>query len=154
MASFNKFQQTVQNLGDGQLDLNADSLYLILITSATAPAATDTKYDSTHGPPAWLQASGATEIAAGNGYTAGGTICGSTAYSQSGGTGTLTSNSVVWTASGGSMAAFEYVVCVDESALTSATRPLIGWWSYGSALTLASGETFTVTFASGILTLA
>ena len=29
---------------------------------------------------------------------------------------------------------------------TAPADPLIGWWDYGSSITLASGETFTVDF--------
>jgi len=39
---------------------------------------------------------------------------------------------------------------------TATNKELIGWWDYGSAITLASGETFTVDFdaTNGVLTLA
>ena len=39
---------------------------------------------------------------------------------------------------------------------TSPADPMLGWWDYGSALTLASGETFTVDLdqTGGTLTLA
>lgn len=30
----------------------------------------------------------------------------------------------------------------------------LGWWDYGSEVTLASGETFTVNFGASVLTLA
>lgn len=50
-------------------------------------------------------------------------------------------NEVVWTANGGSIGPFEYAVLYDVSA---ANEDLIGWWSYGSALTINDGETFTV----------
>jgi hypothetical protein len=38
---------------------------------------------------------------------------------------------------------------------TSATQPLIGWWDYGTAITLTNGNTFTVTtdLTNGILTI-
>jgi hypothetical protein len=34
------------------------------------------------------------------------------------------------------------------------TCPLIGYWDYGSPVTLANGETFTIDFGASILTLA
>jgi hypothetical protein len=36
---------------------------------------------------------------------------------------------------------------------TSATQPLIGWWDYGTAITLTNGNTFTVSLGSPILTI-
>nr|NIV10979.1 hypothetical protein [Fodinibius sp.] len=35
---------------------------------------------------------------------------------------------------------------------THASDALIGWWDYGSAITLQDGETFTVDFGTEILT--
>lgn len=97
-----------------------------------------------------------TEISAGNGYTAGGTAVGSTAYSQSSGTASLTGSNVVFTASGGSIGPFRYAVLYNVTAGSASNRPLIGWWDYGSSITLATGETFTVdvTTNTSILTLA
>lgn len=136
MASFNKFNIFVQNVGDGVHDLNSDNINLMLTNSA--PTATNTQY------------SNITEISGGNGYTTGGATIVSTAYSQSSGLATLTGSNVEWTASGGSIGPFRYVVCYD---LTASNKPLIGWWDYGSSITLNSGESFTVNLSSGILTL-
>jgi hypothetical protein len=38
---------------------------------------------------------------------------------------------------------------------TPATKPLIGWWDYGTAITLTNGNTFTVDLdqSNGILTI-
>lgn len=60
---------------------------------------------------------------------------------------------MTFTASGGSIATFRYVVLYNDTATND---ELIGWWDYGSAVTLASGETFTVDFdaATGVLTIA
>ena len=60
-----------------------------------------------------------------------------------------------WTAAGGSIGPFRYAVLYNDSP-TSPADPLIGWWDYGSSITLATGETFTVDFdpTSGVLTLA
>jgi hypothetical protein len=55
-------------------------------------------------------------------------------------------------ASGGSIGPYQYAVLYN---FTSATKPLIGWWDYGTAITLTNGNTFTVTtdLSNGILTI-
>ena len=73
MASFNKFQQFVQDIGRAVLNLNTDTLKDALFN--TAPNTADIKYNGTAGPPAQLQStSNAPEISAGFGYSAGGTL--------------------------------------------------------------------------------
>ncbi len=46
-----------------------------------------------------------------------------------------------WTASGAAFDAFQYVVVYDS---TVAGSPLVGYWNYGSALTLNDGDSFTL----------
>jgi len=60
---------------------------------------------------------------------------------------------VTWTASGGSIGPFRYVVLYNDTQ-TSPADPLIAWWDYGSAVTLADGESFVVDFAASVLTIA
>jgi hypothetical protein len=62
---------------------------------------------------------------------------------------------VVFTASGGSVGPFRYAVLYDDTQ-TSPAKPLIAWWDYGSSITLADTETFTVDFdgTNGVLQLA
>ena len=135
MASFQKFNQFVADVGDKVHNLNSDSL-LVYLTN-TAPVATNTVYNT----PA--------DLASGGGYTAGGTVVGSTAYSQSSGLASLTGSNVVFTATTG-FGPFRYAVLYNN---TAASKQLIGWWDYGSAVTLAASETFTVAFGATILTL-
>jgi hypothetical protein len=58
---------------------------------------------------------------------------------------TVTAKSFTVTASGGSVGPFQYVAVADD---TLASDPLVDWFDYGSAVTLASGETFSVLFNS------
>ena len=131
MASFNKFQQFAYDLCEKVHNLNADGINVAL--SNTAPVAASNKVFAD-----------ITEITAHNGYSAGGasvTPSGGTAS----GTFTLTGTAVTWTASGGTIGPFEYIVLYNTSTSPN-TKPLIGWWDYGSALTLNAGDSFTVQF--------
>ena len=60
---------------------------------------------------------------------------------------------LVLTASGGSVAAFRYVGLFNDTP-TSPADPLILFYDYGSALTLANTETLTIDFANPSITLA
>jgi hypothetical protein len=93
-----------------------------------------------------------TQISAGNGYTSGGADTQNDG-SESSGTLTVTGTDVVWTASGGTIGAFRYVVLYNDTP-TSPADPLIGWWDYGSSITLQDGETFTVDFGASLFTIA
>ena len=139
MASFVKFNAFIENLGRGAINLHTDTLKVALTNTAPTASTDDELADIT-------------QIANGNGYTTGGTAVGSNAYSQTSGTGKLTGNDVVFTASG-SMGPFRYAVLYSD---TSTGDKLIGYWDYGSSITLASGETFTVDFdgSNGILQIA
>lgn len=83
-----------------------------------------------------------TEIAAGNGYTAGGTAT-TVTKSNASGVETLFGTDVVFTASGGSIATFRYAVLYNDTQTVPA-KPLICWWDYGSSIAPAIGQTFTV----------
>jgi hypothetical protein len=137
VAAYNKFQNFVEDLGKGVHQLHAAGHTLKIYLSNAAPSATNTvKADIA-------------EISAGNGYTAGGADT-QNDYTESGGTGTCSAVDVVWTASGGTIGAFRYVILYNDTP-TSPADPLIAWWDYGSSITLAAGETFTVDFASNTL---
>ena len=128
MASFNKFNAFAENVYEGVHDLGADTLKVML--TLTAPTATDAvKADLT-------------EISAGNGYTAGGTTTVQSSSAQTSGTYKLVVADVVFTASGGAIADFRYAVLYNDTP-TSPADALIGYWDYGSTVSLASGETFT-----------
>jgi len=139
MAAFNKFNQFVADVANKVHNLGSDTLKVML--SNTAPAATNAiKTDIT-------------EIAAGNGYTAGGAQATLVSSAQSSGTYTLKLNNVTFTASAGSIGPFRY--CVLYNA-TPANGNLIGWYDYGTALTVTSSNSFQVQFdaVNGVLQLA
>lgn len=133
MAAYNKFNAFVADICSKVHNLGSDALKVML--SNVAPVATNAiKTDIT-------------DIAAGNGYSAGGNAVTVTTASQTSGTYTLAANQVVFTSNTGDMAAFRYVVLYNS---TPANGNLVAWWDYGSALTLhgANGDTFTVQFNS------
>jgi len=141
MAAFNKFNQFVEDVAKGVHNLATGTLKVLLTN--TAPVATN------------AIKSALTEISAGNGYTAGGTAPSITSAVQTSGTFKLVLGDVVFTASGGSIGPFRYAVLYNDTP-TSPADPLIGWWDYGSSITLADGESFTVDYdpTTGVLTLA
>jgi len=128
MASFNKYQCFVENVAEKVHNLGSDILKIALTNTAPNLATHTVLADIT-------------EIGAGNGYAAGGATVTITASSQSGGTYKLVGNDVVFTASGGSIAAFRYAVLYNS---TAAGGPLIGEWDSGAAQTITIGNTFTV----------
>lgn len=140
MAVFNKFNSFVEALAEKKHDLGADTLKVML--TLTAPVATNTvKADLT-------------EIAAGNGYTAGGATAAITSSAQTSGTYKLVlADPATWTAVGGAIANFRYAVLYND---TATNKELIGWWDYGSTVTVNTGETFKVAFdpTNGVLTVA
>lgn len=140
MASFVKHNNFVQNLGRKVFNLHTDTLKIVLSNTAINASTVN-------------QLSDITQISGGNGYTTGGITVASTAYSHTSGTGKLTGTDLVITASGGSIGPFRYAALVDDTATNKET---IGHWDYGSSITLAAGETFTVDFdgTNGILTVA
>jgi hypothetical protein len=90
------------------------------------------------------------EIAGGNGYTAGGADV-QNAASTVAGVISVVGTDVTWTASGGGIGPFRYVVLYNDTP-TSPADPLIQYWDYGSSITLAAGESFTTDFGSSLFT--
>lgn len=136
MAAYNKFQVFVEHLTNKVHDLfgstpNIDDVKIYLSNTAPNAATMAVKADLP-------------EISAGNGYTAGGASV-TPVGSRSGGTMTLSGTKVTWTASGGPIGPFRYVVLYNDTP-TAPADPLIAWWDRGSSLTLSAGESFSVKF--------
>ncbi len=137
MASFVKFHQFVEDLGLGVHNLDTGALKIYLSNAAPSQSLDAVKTDLA-------------EITNQNGYTAPVDVTG--VWSESGGTATLAGTDITITATG-AVGPFQYAVLYNDTP-TSPADPLIGYWDYGSAITLANGETFTVDFGASILTLA
>jgi hypothetical protein len=138
MATFNKFNLFVQALVRKQHNFNSDLIRFALTN--TTPVATNSVLADI------------TQIAGSGGYTAGGapspTGLASSSANASGPPAVETvsvaaSPAISWTATGGGMT-FQWVVAYNDTATND---NLVGFWNYGSALTLsgANGDTFTVT---------
>lgn len=138
MAAYQKFDSFVEVLAEKGHNLGSDVLKVILTN--TAPVAGNTVRANI------------TQIAPGNGYTTDGEVAAQSSSGQVAGTYKLVIADVQWSATG-PMGPFRYAVLYNESA---AADELIGFWDYGSAITLANGDVFVVDFdaTSGVLTLA
>jgi len=138
MATFNKFQAFVEALAEKVHNLGSDQLAVALCAAGNAPVATNSVL-------ADLTQISYTNLSSRNITTL--------TSAQSSGTYKLTLQDLVLTASGGSVAAFRYVVIYND---TSASDNLIGWYDYGSALTLNDGDTLTIDFdgTNGVLQVA
>lgn len=128
MSAFNKIDAFVENLAEGVHDLGSDALK-VLLTNAD-PSAGSVKADLT-------------EISPGSGYTAGGNALTGITSAQASGTYSLKAAKTTFTASGGSIGPFRYAVLYNDTP-TDPADPLIGYWDYGSSITLADGETLDV----------
>lgn len=144
MVTFNKFNQFVEDLAKKvhKFDTagnSGDQLVIALCAAANAPVATNTVLAN-------LTQISYTNCSSRNVTTS--------ASAQTSGTYKLTCTDLVLTASG-TVGPFRYVVLYNDTP-TSPADPLIGWWDYGSDITLANGETFTIDFdnANGVLQLA
>ena len=143
MATFQLFHEFKKYLGDGTIDLDTHTFKVMLSNTAPTVGTNTIKSDIT-------------EISAGNGYTAGGATLTSVTWAETGsGTGVWrwTSADFSWTASGGSIATFQYIVIYDDS-VASPVKPLVGYWDYGSALSVTVGNSFASSIgANGIIEL-
>lgn len=141
MAAFNKYNAFMDQVSKAGHNLQTAS-YKVALTNTAPVGATDTVWSGTVYPPP----------AAAAGYPAGG------------GTPTVTSAAVVaglfrliladfmFSATGGSIGPFQYVILYNASAANA----LVGFYDYGSPVMLNNGATFTVDFdgTNGVFTLA
>ena len=121
---FNSFKEAIS---EKVHNLSSDTLKYMLTN--TAPVLTNTVKANI------------TEISAGFGYTAGGATVTVSSSSQSGGTYSLVVNSASFTAAGGSIGPFRYIVLYNDTAIND---ELIGYLDYGTSYTLPDTQVFTI----------
>jgi hypothetical protein len=131
VATFVFFDEFKPNVTSGAINLATHTLAVALSNTAPNAATMDELADIT-------------QITAANGYSAGGSDLASGAWAETGaGTGIwrYTSAQEVFTASGGSIGPFRYVILYSN---TSTGDKLIGYLDYGSSISITDGNTFTV----------
>lgn len=123
-AAYNKVSAAIEPLLE-QINAGSDSWAVALAVSVPASAAF---------------VAGTTDLATGGGYTQGGNAATVSSATQTAGTYKLVLNSpATWTASGGGFT-FRYALLVN-----STNNIVLAYWDYGSAQTLAAGDTIAVT---------
>lgn len=135
MATFTKINSFVEKLAEKSFNLGSDTLTVAL---------TNTAHNA-----AWTQLSDLTQIS----YTnLSSRVITTSTSSQTSGTYKLVVADLVLTASG-AVGPFQYVYIYDDTATND---ELIAYYDYGSAVTMASGDTFTIDFdaTNGLLQIA
>lgn len=142
MAAYQKYEVFVEDLVRGVHAFDTQVFKVLLSNTAPNLATNNIRAD-------------ANEIAAGNGYSSGGATTTMT-VSRSGGTAKVTASDVSFTAAGGAIATFRYVIVYNDTATSPAgADPLICMFDFGSAVNITSGNTFTVDFdaTNGLFTI-
>ena len=136
---FNAFHSFVEALAEKKHDLGADVLKVALTN--TAPVASNTVLANI------------TQIANGNGYVTGGNAAAAVTSAQTDGTYKLVRGDVAFTCDRARSGRSVMRCCTTTRAVND---ELIGWWDYGSSISLGNGDTFTVDLdaTNGVLTLA
>src|ERR1035437_8222658 len=144
MAAFSKFNATAADLMHGVHNLSTSAVVRVMLSNTVPTSSMTTSTDIT-------------QISSGFGYTGGslgGSSVGLTSSVQTAGVFKLIASNLVFTAAGGAVGPFRYPVLYDAST-TVVTGPLLGWWDYGSSISLNDTETLTLTIdpTSGLLQL-
>lgn len=127
----NKFNVYTKDLTEAKHDWSTH-VYKVMLTNI-APVATNTVKANIM------------DIAAGNGYTAGGLATAIT-KANAAGVETIQGAQVVINATG-AIGPFRYAVLYNDTQATP-LKPLVAWIDYGAAVTMAAADSFTVAFNS------
>ena len=134
MATFVKFNSLVEHLAEKVHNFGSDQLVVALTN--TAPSTSNSVLTDI------------TQISYTNLSSRNITVASS---SQSAGVYSCVTNDLTLTASG-SVGPFRYVVIYNDTP-TSPADPLVGYYDYGSSITMADTETFIINFGSSLFTL-
>jgi hypothetical protein len=141
MTALTKYNSFADELSKGGHNLQTD-VFKLALTNTAPTAASDTVWNTTVAP----------APAAANGYSAGGNTLTTSSAATTTGTFKLVLADSVFTASGGQIGPFRYAILYNSSK----SNKVIGYYDYGSSITLNDTETFTADFdgSNGVLTLA
>lgn len=137
MAAFNFFDAFSEHTAEKLHNFDADTLRVYLTNNPPNRALDAFKADLVESVPT------------GYGYTSGGWDTLNYTSRVNGVTSVIGTN-ISLTATGGSIGPFRYAVLYNDTAVND---PLIGWWDYGSAITLSDTYTFAVTFGASMFRL-
>lgn len=145
MATFNKVNDFIKNAVHN-MDLETDQIVVALSNTAPSSEASNPTLDN-NGVLANVTQVAYTNLSSRNVTT--------TSSTQTGGTYKLVLADITLTSTGGSTGPFRYVYLYNDT-VTSPADPLIGYYDYGSSLTLNAGDSLTVDFsaANGVLQIA
>lgn len=138
MATWNKVNQFPEDLAHGVHDLSVDAITVALVAAANAPTASSAVLaDLVQIPYTFLSSR----------------VITTTASDQTGGTYKLVLQDLTLTSTGGATGPFRYIALYNDSSVSNS---LLGFYDYGSNLTLNDGESLTIDFSevNGALTIA
>ncbi len=140
MATFNKYEQFAVDLAAGvHILTTAGSLLNCVLSNTTPVPATD------------VILGGISQISYTNIDESDPFDTTNVGSETPGGTWDVAGTDIVLNASG-AVATFQYVILYNDTP-AGPVDPLIGWWDYGSGVTLANGESFTIDFGASIFTI-
>lgn len=145
MATFNKVNDFVKNAVHN-MDLESDQIVVALSNTAPASETSNPTLDG-NGILANVTQISYTNLSSRNVTT--------TSSTQTSGTYKLVLADITLTSSGGATGPFRYVYLYNDT-VTTPGDPLIGYYDYGSSLTLNDGDSLTVDFsaANGVIQIA
>jgi hypothetical protein len=138
MATYIKFNSFVEALAEKAHDLSSDQIKVALCATANAPVAANTVLaDLVEIAYTNLSSRDVTTVSSG----------------QTAGTYKLVLDDLTLTVSGGAVSAFQYIVLYND---TATNKELIGFYDYGSSVTLADGDQFILDFSptNGVIQIA
>ena len=138
MATYVKFNSFVEALAEKAHNLASDQIKIALCATANAPVAGNTVL-------ADLVEIAYTNLSARDVVTV--------SSGQTAGTYKLVLDDLTLTVSGGAVAAFQYIVIYND---TATNKELIGFYDYGSSVSLADGDQFILDFSpsTGVIQIA
>ena len=139
-AAFVKYNLFIDELAKAGHNLST-AVFKLALTNTAPTAASDTVWNTTVAP----------APAAANNYTAGGNTLTTSSATTTAGVFKLVLADSVFTATAGGIGPFRYAILYNSSA----TNKLVGYYDYGSSITLGDTETFTYDAdpTNGVLTI-